>query len=376
MADGAAISQLAATRSIQGITFSNTGTTAINTIGTTNSVLTLGAGELTLNAGAGAVTFGATATGQRVTFAIGQDQTWTNNSSNALGFNANNTISTNSRVLTLNGTSGFGFASNGNRLQGAGSTIKNGTGGLFVATNTQTGDFTLNSGTLKLAGTNTYTGDTNVNGGVLAVDGTSIDDTTTLVINGGKVDVTGNETVAVLLFGATPKADGVYGSTSSSAPPANQDDSRFSGTGTVTVDSSLAPGGFIAWITGTFANGTVPSGQQGPNDDPDNDGISNLVEYALDGFDPTASNAAPGSISGLLVTYTKRTLAVSNNDVTYTIEESTDLGISDLWAPATPTTDDDSVITYTLAPPAPAGGPVFSPPPESPTFMEAQPSVF
>jgi autotransporter-associated beta strand protein len=209
-------------------------------------------------------------------------------------------------------------------------------------------------GTLIISGTNTYTGDTTVNGGVLAVNGSSIADTNTLVIDGGKVDVTGNETVAALFFGATPMADGVYGSASSSAPPANQDDTRFSGTGTVTVDSSLALGGFSDWITGTFANGTVPEGQQGPNDDPDNDGISNLVEYALDGFDPTAPNAAPGSISGLLVTYTKRALAVTNGDVTYTIEESTDLGVSDLWAPAAPTTNDDFVITYTLTPPAPS----------------------
>lgn len=104
--------------------------------------------------------------------------------------------------------------------------------------------------------------------------------------------------------------------------------------------------------TGTFDNGTVPEGQQGPNDDLDNDGISNLVEYALDGFDPTAPNAPPGSISGLLVSYTKRALAGTNGDVAYIIEESTDLGISDPWATATPTTDNASIISYTLTPPA------------------------
>jgi autotransporter-associated beta strand protein len=173
VADGAAIAQLPATRSIHGITFSNTGTTAINTIGTTNSALTLGAGGLTLNAGAGAVTFGTTTNLQRVTFTIGQDQTWTNNSSNALGFNANNTILTNSRILTLDGTAGFGAAGLGIRLQGLGSTIKNGSGGLFVATNTQSGDFTLNSGTVSLQhNTNTFgTGVLKINGGAISSTG-------------------------------------------------------------------------------------------------------------------------------------------------------------------------------------------------------------
>ena len=52
------------------------------------------------------------------------------------------------------------------------------------------------------------------------------------------------------------------------------------------------------WITGspgllfmdhrTFANGPVTN--QGPDDDDDNDGISNLVEYAIDGQDPTVPN--------------------------------------------------------------------------------------
>jgi autotransporter-associated beta strand protein len=214
----------------------------------------------------------------------------------------------------------------------------------------------VGTGTLTLNGTNTYTGDTTVSGGELAVTGSSINDTEhprhrRRQGRSGR----GNETVAALFFGATPMADGVYGSTSSTAPLANQDNTRFSGTGTVTVDSSLVPGGFSTWLAnGGFANDALLVGQDGPNDDPDNDGISNLVEYALDGFDPTAPNAAPGSISGLLVTYTKRALAVTNGDVTYTIEESTDLGVSDLWAPAAPTTNDDFVITYTLTPPAPS----------------------
>jgi MYXO-CTERM domain-containing protein len=173
VANGNTTAQLSTARSIQGITFNNTGTTAINTDGAANRVLTLGGGGLTLNAGAGAVSFGTTTNNQRVTFTLGEDQTWTNNSSNALGFNTNNTISTNGKILTLDGTGAFGFASNGIRLAGTGSTIKNGNGGLFIASNTQSGDFTLNSGGVSVQNnTNAFgTGVLKINGGSISSTG-------------------------------------------------------------------------------------------------------------------------------------------------------------------------------------------------------------
>jgi autotransporter-associated beta strand protein len=173
VANGNTTAELSTARSIHGITFNNTGTTAINTDGAANRALTLGAGGLTLNAGAGAVTFGTTTANFRVTFTLGADQTWTNNSSNAQGFNANNTISTNGRVLTLDGAAAFGFASNGIRLAGTGSTIKIGTGGLFIASNTQSGDFTLNSGGVSVQNnTNAFgTGVLKINGGSISSTG-------------------------------------------------------------------------------------------------------------------------------------------------------------------------------------------------------------
>lgn len=116
---------------------------------------------------------------------------------------------------------------------------------------------------------------------------------------------------------------------------------------TVTVIPPLA--GFGTWITGDFGGNTVPSGQQGATDDPDNDGLVNLVEFAVAGGDPTRSTASPAVLSGTLVTFNKNTEA---NGITYALEKSSTLAND--WVPATPTTNDANVITYTLAPPTPS----------------------
>ena len=46
--------------------------------------------------------------------------------------------------------------------------------------------------------------------------------------------------------------------------------------------------------------------------------------------------------------FAKRAIAVTNDDITYAIEESDDLGNADAWQVVTPTTDTVSEITYTL----------------------------
>jgi autotransporter-associated beta strand protein len=171
-----------------------------------------------------------------------------------------------------------------------------------------------------LSGANTYSGNTTVNAGTLAVDGDSIADTGKLVISGGIVNATGSETVGTLFFGATQQAVGTWGSSSSTAVPPFVDDTRFSGTGVVVVTAGPPAGGFSSWITGSFANGMVPGGQQGPNDDFDKDGISNLVEYAIAGQDPTVGNSAISTFNAGTVSFSKRLDATG---ITYDIESST-----------------------------------------------------
>ena len=151
----------------------------------------------------------------------------------------------------------------------------------------------VGAGTLALTGANTYTGDTTVTEGTLAVNGNSIADTGKLVINGGKVDVaaSANEVVDTLYFGTTQQPAGTYGSTTSSAT--HKDDSRFSGTGIVTVNNSFV--GYAAWAATQELTGTAGDGSGTDpafNADPNKDGIQNGMAWILGAGalgDPTAN---------------------------------------------------------------------------------------
>ena len=102
--------------------------------------------------------------------------------------------------------------------------------------------------------------------------------------------------------------------------------------------------GYASWADSHGIPGQPAEG------DFDHDGISNLMEYAL-GLDPTVSNGPVGTLTGRLLSFTKGTAAVTNNDVTYAIEESDDL---DQWTVVTNYTENNSTtISYTL----PAGKP-------------------
>ena len=225
-----------------------------------------------------------------------------------------------------------------------------GSGSLVITSSGNVANPNFGTGVLTLSGNNTYTGDTTVNSGVLAVTGTSIPDTGKLVINNpGKVDLANTESIGTLFFGLVEQPLGSY-SASSVPAGATITTASFTGSGTLTVGPPS--GGFSSWITQAFVNGPVPALQQGPNDDPDNDGISNLVEYAIAGEDPTVSKANIGSFNGTLLSFSKR---LDASGLTYAIQDSTDLGIADNWAEVGSYTENTaSTISYTLTPGTPA----------------------
>ncbi len=104
---------------------------------------------------------------------------------------------------------------------------------------------------------------------------------------------------------------------------------------------ALIVGGAPSYSTWASANG-IPG--QPASDDFDKDGLTNLVEYALD-LSPTVSSVPPGTFNGSLLSFNKGAEAMANGDVTYEIEQSTTLGG---WTVVVPNAPASATISYTL----------------------------
>jgi autotransporter-associated beta strand protein len=193
-------------------------------------------------------------------------------------------------------------------------------------------------GNFTLSGTTSYTGNTTVNGGTLTLSTVNASNelsTVTLAVSGAMLQLgfTGTDTVNRLFIGSIQVPQGQYGHSSTGA--------SNGGLGAGTLDTYFAPGtgilnvtsgpvSYASWTAGTFAGGaTIPANQRGPTDDPDNDGISNLLEYALSGLDPTTGNTLASALNATTLSYTKRP---GTYGLSYSIEATTDLGILDPWA--------------------------------------------
>ena len=225
----------------------------------------------------------------------------------------------------------------------------------------------VGAGTITLTRANTYTGATTVSQGTLALVGGSLASPVT-VSSGASLGFTlGSPTTSTSSFDLSAGTIKITGTPTSGTYPLITSSTGI--TGTPTLDAPIAGfvlqvsgnalnlvqigGGFSSWITGTFANGTVPAGLQGPNDDPDHDGISNLMEYAVAGQDPTVASATIGTFTGNTLSFTKR---AGTSGLTYAIVQSSDLGVSVPWTevPAGPSyVNDASTISYTLTPGSP-----------------------
>jgi hypothetical protein len=118
---------------------------------------------------------------------------------------------------------------------------------------------------------------------------------------------------------------------------ASSTSSPLAGTQTVNV----AP----TYTTWAAANGVTG----GPSGDSDVDGIANLLEYAIN-LNPAGSDGSPGTLTGKLLSFTKRAEAVTNGDVTYEIEISADLGLTDPWAEVSSYQTNDGTTISCLLP--------------------------
>ncbi len=140
---------------------------------------------------------------------------------------------------------------------------------------------------------------------------------------------------------------------------------KYTGTLTGTLSSNNLPAGYnlihdtaakeiqlskpVGFSAVTDGYPSLGATEKLPDADPDGDGIANLVEYALAGFDPTVANAAPGSLAVGVISFTKRATAVANGDLTYGIEKSATLGVPPSpWTAVVPDVNDSTTISFTL----------------------------
>ncbi len=152
-------------------------------------------------------------------------------------------------------------------------------------------------GTLTLSGANAYTGNTVVTGGVLSIatDDVLSDTATVTLANGGSLALThsGTDIVGALVINGVTQSNGVY---------------AF-GTGSLQVGTSTP---FQLWAVAKGLDGTGGK-ENGPSDDPDNDGNTNLAEFAFNG-DPLS-----GSDNGKVFILTADTDADTTKELILTI---------------------------------------------------------
>jgi autotransporter-associated beta strand protein len=176
----------------------------------------------------------------------------------------------------------------------------------------------LGNGTLTLSGQNSYTGDTTVFAGTLELASASLADTSTVSIDAGAVlhlNHAALDQVAALVIDGTPLEAGVY---DASSPETS---GYITGSGSIEVPSADP---FLDWITPFAVDDETAEG------DPDQDGIANLLEYVLEGGDPSLSSSSilpslDASGSDFVFSFSRRADATGTTQV---FQYSPDLGVT------------------------------------------------
>ena len=180
------------------------------------------------------------------------------------------------------------------------------------------------AGTLALGSSHTRTGDTYVAEGALRLTAPTLATDKPLYLLTGTtlaLDFTGTQTVSYLILGGNRTYAGTYGGLDSDA---DYKTALLTGTGTITVTHSDIF--FSDWATLSGLDGSAGRAA-GETDDPDGDGMANLLEYVLGG-DPLASDSAilpATTVSSGYLTLTFTRTDSSENDQALSVETSADL---------------------------------------------------
>jgi autotransporter-associated beta strand protein len=160
--------------------------------------------------------------------------------------------------------------------------------------------------------------------GTVTLNGTfNIDLTGASIANGNSWQIVAAALLPTTTFGANFNVAGFTEASDVWTKVDGSDTWTFSeSTGVLNLASS-GGGSYSTWAS---ANGI--DGEPAERDF-DNDGLSNLMEYAL-GKNPTTSSQPAGVMSGNTITFTKGADAIANGDVSWVIEQSSNLGS---WTP-------------------------------------------
>ena len=213
-----------------------------------------------------------------------------------------------------------------------------GPGGGYV--NLATGIVKEGPGTALLSGTNSYTGNTTVNEGTLVIGQAVLENTADVIVDADsflQLDFAGTDTIDQLSLGGVYQQPGVYGREGSGA---QFESARITGDGTLTVNAGPDLTPFQSWLATNYPLLVAPDND--PGDDPDNDGVTNIEEFAFSGnptsgSDQGARRVAIDDVAGtdhLTLTLALRTgatftgsgpMTATINGVDYTVRGSTDL---------------------------------------------------
>jgi autotransporter-associated beta strand protein len=197
------------------------------------------------------------------------------------------------------------------------------------------------TGTLTLSEASTYTGKTSVVDGTLALAQAFLNDTADVELTTGatlQLDFATTDISGDLLIDGLPQASGTWGRIDH--PTAQNTSSLITGDGLLQVTAGPASG------FGSWAADNAPG--QTPEQDYDNDGVENGIEYFM-GETGSSFTTMPGLDGTNTVTWTKDPAYAG----TYEVQTSTDLVT---WTPADPQpTPSGGTLSYTLPPGAPGG---------------------